>query len=55
MTSLPTADFFGHAAPEACLTFARKGFRVQELEGGWQAWKEHGLEVEEAEAQLKAA
>jgi rhodanese-related sulfurtransferase len=35
-----------HLAPEACLKFARAGYRVRELEGGWQAWREYALDVE---------
>jgi rhodanese-related sulfurtransferase len=35
-----------HLATKACLKFARKGFKVMELEGGWAAWKEFGLTVE---------
>jgi rhodanese-related sulfurtransferase len=44
-----------HLATKACLEFARKGFPVMELEGGWKAWKEYGLAVEGEEAQRKAA
>jgi rhodanese-related sulfurtransferase len=45
-----------HLATRACLLFARKGFRVKELEGGWKAWREYGLAVEEEpEVQRKAA
>ena len=44
-----------HLAAKACLTFARKGYRVMELEGGWKAWKAYGLDVEGEEAGQKAA
>jgi rhodanese-related sulfurtransferase len=44
-----------HAATEACLKFAREGFPVMELEGGWKAWREYGLEIEGAEELRKAA
>ena len=43
-----------HAAPDACLRFARNGYRVMELEGGWKAWEEYGLSVE-TEERRKAA
>lgn len=44
-----------HLATDACLTFARQGFRVMELEGGFRAWQESGLETEGEEALRKAA
>jgi len=44
-----------HLATEACLEFARHGFPVLELEGGFQTWQEHDLEVEGEEALRKAA
>ena len=43
-----------HLAARACLEFALKGFRVMELEGGWHAWKEYGLEIE-GEKKLRRA
>ena len=36
-----------HLAANACVAFASKGFPVMELEGGFETWKEYGLEVEE--------
>jgi len=39
-----------HVATRACLKFARRGFPVVELEGGWKAWQEYGLEVEQEES-----
>ena len=44
-----------HLATEACLTFAQKGFRVMELEGGFRAWEEFNLEVEGGQTLRKAA
>ena len=38
-----------HLAPEAALEFARKGYPVMELEGGFEAWKENELDVEKEE------
>jgi rhodanese-related sulfurtransferase len=43
-----------HLAANACAAFASKGFPVMEMEGGFEAWKESELEVEEGR-QLKAA
>jgi rhodanese-related sulfurtransferase len=44
-----------HLATRACLEFARKGFRVVELEGGFKAWQEYEYEVETEEGVRKAA
>lgn len=45
-----------HLATEACLKFASKGFRVMELEGGMDAWRQFGFQVEGGvEATRKAA
>jgi rhodanese-related sulfurtransferase len=30
-----------HLAANACVTFAAKGYSVMEMEGGFEAWKEH--------------
>lgn len=35
-----------HLAANACLAFASKGFPVMELEGGFDTWKEHELDIE---------
>lgn len=35
-----------HLAANACLAFASKGFPVMELEGGFDIWKEHELDIE---------
>jgi rhodanese-related sulfurtransferase len=35
-----------HLAARAAVEFAGDGFSVMELEGGFKAWKEHGLPVE---------
>jgi rhodanese-related sulfurtransferase len=37
-------------AAMACLVFANRGFPVMELEGGFDAWKENELEVEQTQA-----
>jgi rhodanese-related sulfurtransferase len=36
-----------HLAPEAAVLFADKGYSVMEMEGGFKAWEDHELEVEE--------
>jgi len=36
-----------HLAANACLQFANQGYPVMELEGGFEAWKEHELDIEE--------
>jgi rhodanese-related sulfurtransferase len=36
-----------HLAAHACAIFAGKGFPVMELEGGFKAWEEHELDIEE--------
>lgn len=35
-----------HLAATAAVKFADKGYSVMELEGGWEEWKGHDLEVE---------
>jgi rhodanese-related sulfurtransferase len=35
-----------HLAANACVAFSSKGFPVMEMEGGYEAWKEHDLEIE---------
>lgn len=35
-----------HLAARAACEFAGKGFPVMELDGGFEAWKEHDLEIE---------
>ena len=35
-----------HLAAAACLRFARQGFHMMEMEGGMEAWKHAGYEVE---------
>ena len=37
-----------HLAANACVEFARNGYPVMELEGGFDAWKEHDLDVDKA-------
>jgi len=39
-----------HLAAAAALEFAGKGFPVMEMEGGFEAWQEHDLEVEKGES-----
>ena len=36
-----------HLAAKACVQFASRGYPVMELEGGFEAWKEHELDVEQ--------
>lgn len=43
-----------HLAASAAVRFAAEGFPIMELEGGFETWKEYGLEVErEAVNRLK--
>lgn len=35
-----------HLAANACVAFASKWLPVMELEGGFEAWKEHKMEIE---------
>jgi rhodanese-related sulfurtransferase len=35
-----------HLAATAAVEFASKGFPVMELEGGFQAWKDHEMDIE---------
>lgn len=44
-----------HLAAMAALAFARKGYQVMEMEGGWEAWKEFGLHAETLLAGYEAA
>ncbi len=39
-----------HLAAKAALEFAGKGYPVMELDGGFDEWQEHDLEVENASA-----
>jgi len=39
-----------HLAANACVQFAGKGYPVMELEGGFEAWKENDLDIEEESA-----
>ena len=36
-----------HLAANACVRFAGRDFPVMELEGGFETWKEHELDIEE--------
>jgi len=35
-----------HLAAKACVSFASQGFPVMEMEGGFEEWKAHDLEIE---------
>jgi rhodanese-related sulfurtransferase len=35
-----------HLAAKACVAFASKGFPVMELEGGFEGWKDHDMQIE---------
>ena len=37
-----------HLGANACVRFASKGYPVMELEGGFEIWKEHELDIEES-------
>jgi rhodanese-related sulfurtransferase len=39
-----------HLAANACARFATSGYPVMELEGGFETWKEHQLDIEEESA-----
>lgn len=39
-----------HLAANACVHFAARGFPVMELDGGFEVWKEHELDIEQASA-----
>jgi rhodanese-related sulfurtransferase len=39
-----------HLGAAACVEFAGHGFPVMELEGGFEVWKENGLDIEPATA-----
>jgi rhodanese-related sulfurtransferase len=38
-----------HLAATAASHFAASGYPVMELEGGWDEWKDHGLEVDKSD------
>jgi rhodanese-related sulfurtransferase len=42
-----------HLAATAAVEFARAGYSVMELEGGFKSWKEHKLQTESGAAQEK--
>ena len=45
-----------HLAANACMAFASKGFPVMELEGGFEVWKEHELQIEQGtESRIRKA
>jgi rhodanese-related sulfurtransferase len=39
-----------HLAAKAAVQFAKQGFSVMELDGGFKAWKEHDLATEKGQA-----
>jgi rhodanese-related sulfurtransferase len=39
-----------HLAANACVQFAGRGYPVMELEGGFEVWKDHQLDIEEESA-----
>ena len=39
-----------HLAANACVQFAAKGYPVMELDGGFDVWKEHELDIEQPSA-----
>jgi rhodanese-related sulfurtransferase len=46
-----------HLAAKAAVEFAKQGFSVMEMDGGFKAWKEHELPIEKGaeKAKTKAA
>jgi rhodanese-related sulfurtransferase len=38
-----------HLAANACVVFANQGYPVMELEGGFEVWKEHDLDIAQEE------
>ncbi len=40
-----------HLAAKACVEFASAGFPVMEMDGGFEAWKEHDLKMEKGTEQ----
>jgi rhodanese-related sulfurtransferase len=44
-----------HLAAKAATKFAQAGYPVMEMDGGWEAWKEHDLPIESGEASSKSA
>ena len=44
-----------HLAANACVTFATKWYPVMELEGGFDAWNEYEMEIEQGAAPMRKA
>jgi rhodanese-related sulfurtransferase len=44
-----------HLAAKAAVEFATKGYSVMEMNGGFEAWKEHDLEIESDVSSSKGA
>src|SRR4051794_36974878 len=40
-----------HLAAKAAVEFSTRGYRVMEMEGGFEAWKNYKLDIETAKAQ----
>jgi len=41
-----------HLAPEACLYYAGEGYPVMHLDGGMEAWRDYGFDVESSPASI---
>ena len=45
-----------HLAAQACAAFATQGYPVMEMEGGFNTWEEHDLDIEQGrEPQMRKA
>jgi rhodanese-related sulfurtransferase len=44
-----------HLAAKAAVKFAKEGFPVMEMDGGFEAWQDHDLDVESSSDAAKAA
>ena len=43
-----------HLAANACVKLAGQGYRVMEMDGGFEAWRENDLEVEKGTSRMGA-
>jgi rhodanese-related sulfurtransferase len=43
-----------HLAAQAAFTFAKRGYEVMEMEGGWEAWKSSGFEIQKIKPMMAA-
>ncbi|HEY9788012.1 MAG TPA: rhodanese-like domain-containing protein [Candidatus Obscuribacterales bacterium] len=48
-------DIVCHLAAKAALWLAKKGYKVKELEGGYEDWTKHNLKVEGSGQTIKAS